>query len=229
MYQIRIGVGDMRSKPVFESERQSQIVYGEKFELLESGESYSLIQSEDHVKGYVKTNIITELPEKAFKLKKFHSTPEIKLPFGSYLSREEVEKYKIPKNKLANISDNNYNVCELSKEFMGVPYLWGGTSEFGYDCSGFVQRLYKFTGIQIPRNSNTQKNHTETVDKFEDAVPGDLVFFKGHVGLYLGDGNMIHANGNSASVSINNLFDESKYSNYLHTIFEKIGRVTKSL
>ena len=55
------------------------------------------------------------------------------------------------------------------------------------------------------------------------------MFFKGHVGLYLGDGNMIHANGNSASVSVNNLFDGSKYSKNLHEIFEKIGRVTKSL
>lgn len=229
MYQIRIGVGDLRSKAMFESERETQVVFGEKFDLLERGDAYSLIQSQDHVKGYIKTNIITEYTDKSYKLRRFHSHPEIKLPFGSYVSKEEAEKYKIPENKLVSVSNNNFSVCDLSMEFIGVPYLWGGTSEFGYDCSGFVQRLYKFTGVQIPRNSGSQRDFTETVDNFDSAKPGDLVFFKGHVGLYLGDGNMIHANGNSASVSVNNLFDGSKYSKNLHEIFEKIGRVKKSL
>jgi cell wall-associated NlpC family hydrolase len=229
MYQIRIGVGDIRSKPMFESERETQVVFGERFELLERGEAYSLIQTEEHVRGYIKTRIITDYTEKKYKLRRFHSNSEIKLPFGSYVSTEEVEKYGIPDRKLVKISKNDFSICELSKEFIGVPYLWGGTSEFGYDCSGFVQRLYKFNGIKIPRNSGSQRDFTDTVETFDDAKPEDLVFFKGHVGLYLGDGNMIHANGNLASVSINNLFDGSEYSKSLHRIFEKIGRVNKSL
>ena len=73
MYQVRIGVGDLRSKAMFESDRETQVVFGERFDLLERGDAYSLIQTQDHVKGYVKTNIITEHTEKAFKLRRFHS------------------------------------------------------------------------------------------------------------------------------------------------------------
>jgi hypothetical protein len=229
MHQISIGVGDMRSQPKFESERESQVIFGEPVQMIEKGEKYSLVKSEDNVQGYMKTHILKEYTTKKYKLNSFHGSPTIKLPFGSYVDENDIELYNIPESKLVKINDNNFSVCDLAKEFIGIPYLWGGTSEFGYDCSGFVQRLYKFCGIQIPRNSGAQRNFTTTVESFEDAQKGDLIFFNGHVGLYLGEGEMIHANGNSASVSINNLFDKSVYSLSLLDIFEKIGRVENSL
>ena len=81
------------------------------------------------------------------------------------------------------------------------PYLWGGTSEFGFDCSGLTQRLYRFAGIELPRNSSWQRDYLEEVKSFSESIPGDLIFFKGHVGIHLGHKIMIHANGKHASVT----------------------------
>ena len=71
----------------------------------------------------------------------------------------------------------DFKVTELSWKFLTIPYLWGGTSDFGFDCSGMVQRLYRFVGKEIPRNADQQRDFTETVPDFDSALPGDLVFF----------------------------------------------------
>ena len=112
----------------------------------------------------------------------------------------------------------------LTRKFAGIPYLWGGTSDFGFDCSGFTQRLFRFSGTEIPRNSDQQKGASETVKNFDLALPGDLVFFKGHVAFYLGRGRIIHANGKHSRITETDLFDKSPYSQELLRIMEKIGR-----
>lgn len=92
-------------------------------------------------------------------------------------------------------------MCEKSKKFIGIEYIYGGRSSFGYDCSGYVQMLYRLMGIHIPRDSKDQVHFAgfSPVAK-QDLHPGDLVFFSslstgnvGHVGLYLGDDEFIHA------------------------------------
>jgi hypothetical protein len=89
-------------------------------------------------------------------------------------------------------------VLGFSKKFLGLPYTWAGTSSYGFDCSGFVQMLFKEMGLQLPRNSRDQAK----CDLFipvaqEDLQPGDLVFFGEtritHVGLYLGNDEFIHS------------------------------------
>ncbi len=227
MISIRIGVADIRTQPKFESERESQIIFGEKLSLIQNLGEYSQVSSVDGVTGFVKTYLLTESDEKKYKLKSFFDAGSIKFPFGSLLSDSDLQKYNVPINKVVKMNDFNYSVTDLALKFLGVPYLWGGTSDFGFDCSGFVQRLYRFVGKDIPRNSDQQRDLTTTVDDFSHALPGDLVFFKGHVALYLGDERIIHANGHSASVSLDNLFDNSTYSEQLLRILEKIGRVNK--
>jgi len=89
---------------------------------------------------------------------------------------------------------------ELSKRFLGLPYLWGGTSSFGYDCSGFVQMLCRRRGVIIPRDAKPQA-HWEGMMPVEraDLKPGDLLYFGRsleritHTGMYLGDGLFINA------------------------------------
>lgn len=89
---------------------------------------------------------------------------------------------------------------ELSKRFLGLPYLWGGTSSFGYDCSGFVQMLFRRRGVIIPRDAQPQA-HWQGMAPVErgDLKPGDLLFFGRsldkitHTGMYLGDGKFINA------------------------------------
>ena len=88
---------------------------------------------------------------------------------------------------------------ELAKRFLGIPYLWGGTSSFGYDCSGFTQMLIRSRGIIMPRDADKQAAWTGLipVDR-KDLQPGDLLFFGAspknitHTGMYIGDGQFIH-------------------------------------
>ncbi len=229
MKVICISVADIRVEPKFESERDSQLIYGEEVEVLSEHGEFVRIRGRDGLAGYVKKRLVVDGNRREFKLKHYYDAGSMKFPFGSYLSKDDVEQYKVPSDLLARISDYDFKVTELSGKFLTIPYLWGGTSDFGFDCSGMVQRLYRFVGKEIPRNADQQRDFTDTVPGFDSALPGDLVFFKGHVGLYLGDGKMIHANGHSASVSVDDLFEESEYQKLLMSIFEKIGRVKNSL
>lgn len=89
-------------------------------------------------------------------------------------------------------------VLTLSRKFLGLPYTWGGTSSYGFDCSGFVQMLYKEMGIGLPRNARDQaKSDLLAPVSREELEPGDLLFFGQskitHVGIYLGNGEFIHS------------------------------------
>src|SRR5579872_679297 len=91
-------------------------------------------------------------------------------------------------------------VIEWSKRFVGLPYLWGGVSTFGYDCSGFMQMLYRRLGYVLPRDAGPQANWDglKPVEK-SDLQPGDLLYFGSspqkitHTGMYIGDGQFINA------------------------------------
>jgi cell wall-associated NlpC family hydrolase len=92
------------------------------------------------------------------------------------------------------------DMLALSKKFLGLPYTWGGTSSFGYDCSGFVQMLERRRGIGMPRDAQPQADWSgvEPVDR-KNLEPGDLLYFGSspkhitHTGMYLGDGKFINA------------------------------------
>jgi len=89
---------------------------------------------------------------------------------------------------------------EFSKRFLGLPYTWGGTSSYGYDCSGFSQMLGRQRGISMPRDAQPQADWSGViaVDR-KDLKPGDLLYFGSsdkkitHTGIYLGDGKFINA------------------------------------
>lgn len=92
------------------------------------------------------------------------------------------------------------NLEKLSRQFLGLPYIWGGRSSFGYDCSGFVQMLYQKMGISLPRDACEQINYPYLQEQtVENLSLGDLIFWGsspkkiGHVGVFLGEGKFIHA------------------------------------
>ncbi len=101
------------------------------------------------------------------------------------------------------------DILDTAEKFLGLPYLWAGMSGFGFDCSGFTHTVYKTNGITIPRDSSVQAKHGTPVDR-EDLQKGDLIFFaydegKGrvhHVGMYIGNGKMIHSPNTSSTVRV---------------------------
>ena len=110
-------------------------------------------------------------------------------------------------------------VGDFSKKFLGLPYTWGGRTSFGYDCSGFIQMLYRQMGIFLPRDSQDQFSATGFVDSpIEELEAGDLAFWgysKGqirHVGLALGEGRFIHTSAvteNMPYLRISNFNDQT--------------------
>jgi len=105
---------------------------------------------------------------------------------------------------------------ELGKRFLGLPYLWGGRSTFGYDCSGFTQMLVRSRGVIMPRDADVQAvwSGVAAVDR-KDLQPGDLLFFGSsakritHTGMYIGDGQFIHDSTHGHPVvQIGNLDDQ---------------------
>lgn len=105
----------------------------------------------------------------------------------------------------------------IAKSYIGVPYVWGGTTPKGFDCSGFVQYVYRQMGISINRVAADQANNGYYVAK-EDLQPGDLVFFKKagraihHVGMYVGNGQYIHAPYTGRSICIENMTRSDYYT-----------------
>ena len=143
------------------------MIYGEEVEVLSEHGEFVRIRGRDGLAGYVKKRLVVDGDRREFKLKHYYDAGTMKFPFGSYLSKDDVEQYKVPSELLAGISDYDFKVTELSGKFLTIPYLWGGTSDFGFDCSGMVQRLYRFVGKEIPRNADQQRDFTETVPDFD--------------------------------------------------------------
>ena len=110
-------------------------------------------------------------------------------------------------------------IITTAKKYIGVPYVWGGTTPSGFDCSGFVQYVFKAHGISLNRTCVTQYKHGTYVSK-SNLKPGDLVFFQNtyksgisHVGIYVGNGQFIHASS-SKGIVISNLSSSYYMSHY---------------
>jgi cell wall-associated NlpC family hydrolase len=95
-------------------------------------------------------------------------------------------------------------VIREARRFLGVPYLWGGISPAGFDCSGFVRAIFSRFGIRVPRDTRDQVKAGIKVDRV-NVRPGDLLFFNRHVGIALRHNRMIHASLGGGGVGINSL------------------------
>lgn len=149
----------------------------------------------------------------------------------AFVSKEEA----VPFNSwLAEANPSQENLIATSKKMMGLPYLWGGTSPKGVDCSGFTKTIYFLNGIVIPRDASQQIHTGELMDDdkdFKDLLPGDLLFFGVkatdttaervvHVGMWIGNNEFIHAAGRVKISSVDknaDNFDAYNLNRYLRT------------
>lgn len=101
-------------------------------------------------------------------------------------------------------------VVNSALRHLGEPYRWGGTTPGGFDCSGFVQYVFRTEGILLDRPMRVMFENTPEIDR-EALLPGDLVFFRNtdHVGIYIGDGKFVHASSGARSVTVTEL--DSRY------------------
>ncbi|TAJ11894.1 glycoside hydrolase [Marinilabiliaceae bacterium JC017] len=215
----------MRSEPREQAEMVSQLLFGESFSVLErEGKWIKVTNHFDNYSGWVDAKLVevlnpseVEAWEKGAKwiipapYVKIVSEPGNELHYlsgGSTVCFNRAEEnsfligtktYEVPSNNQSEIKEGG--IDEVARSFLNTPYLWGGRSFFGIDCSGFTQIVYKIMGVALPRDASQQVAEGTNVSFVEEAKKGDLAFFDNaegnitHVGLCLDNGEIIHASG----------------------------------
>lgn len=118
------------------------------------------------------------------------------------VSAEEYESEQTSGSDSSSYSGSGSSVVDYATQFVGNPYVWGGTSlTSGADCSGFVQSVYANFGVSLPRTSYEQQNAGTEVS-YSDAQPGDLICYGGHVAIYMGNGRIVHASNSVDGIKI---------------------------
>ena len=218
---IKSPVVNIHSKPLNNSEVTSQILYGEKFKILSKNKKWFKIKTNfDNYIGYIKqvkfnqnfkpTHKVYKLKSKIFKIinSKFFSTSNF-LSFGSGVSIKskknnyiEFEKNKwIKENDLRKIDHYEKDYIKIIKLFLGSKYLWGGKTHKGIDCSALIQIYFYYNRIFFPRDSKDQMNFCKKISK-KTLHKGNIIFWKGHVGMCINQSKFIHAYGPKKKVVI---------------------------
>ena len=126
--------------------------------------------------------------------------------YGNVIDSENTvstEEYS-SQSSSSSYSGSGSSVVDYATQFVGNPYVWGGTSlTNGADCSGFVQSVYSNFGVSLPRTSYEQQNAGTEVS-YADAQPGDLICYGGHVAIYMGNGQIVHASNSRDGIKISN-------------------------
>lgn len=211
-----VPVSPMRAMPSHRSEIVSQLLFGEILEITETGKDgwVNVICEYDGYKGWVTINHLDEAETyTATALAKnwtntvLQNGQPMQLPFGSMLPNEVCFKTSLFDFDTKDIKRETPQKIEMDRFlqtamlFLNTPYLWGGKSVFGIDCSGFVQQVFKCFGIKLKRDAYQQAEQGEAIGFLQEAKLGDLAFFDNeegritHVGIMLNDHQIIHSSG----------------------------------
>lgn len=211
----------LRAEPSDRSEIVSQVLFGEHFEILETQNQWSKIKLQfDDYEGWVDSKQYQTISEKSFKslskdaiilnsdLVEYVTNPSnvlLPIPLGSSLSflnhsEINIENYEFEGMKTTGIKPKS-DLIATAFMYLNAPYLWGGKTPFGIDCSGFTQMVYKLNGYHLLRDASQQSTQGDALSFIEESEAGDLAFFDNeegniiHVGIIMDNNYIIHASG----------------------------------
>lgn len=250
--RIAVPVADMRGEPRRDAGLSTQLILGEDVTVFEEREGWAWIQSErDSYVGYVAAAALKArdgAPTHVVCIPRtfLYPGPDMKLPRSGELSigtdlvvvgmaENRGTSYALLQSGEAVIarhlmpaSDHAADYVAVAEALIDTPYLWGGVSAFGLDCSGLVQLAMRMAGRPAPRDSDMQASGLGEAfaagPGYSDLRRGDLVFWKGHVAIMTNAGTLIHANGHTMLVSREPLREAIDRIGYLYggpTLFRR--------
>lgn len=205
------------------AEMISQVLFGEVFEIIGKKDNWLQIQlSYDGYQGWIDGKQQVKITEDIFEglqnsqqalvadivnFASFNKSDLLTLSLGATLPHFKAPNFTI--NKISYTYEGSVYQKKYSKEslienaylYLNTPYLWGGKTPFGIDCSGFTQMVYKLSGYRLLRDASQQATQGDTLSFIEESEPGDLAFFDNdegnitHVGIILANHHIIHAHG----------------------------------
>ena len=196
----------MRKEARHTSEMVSQLLYNETYTVLDKTKDFILVETaSDHYEGWIQAKQFLEIGEETFLALKAkrpylinNAVSEAKerfLTLGTPLYEPHPDAIEMPQQFLPGL------LVENAKKLLNAPYLWGGRTAFGIDCSGLVQMCARMAGLILPRDASQQVECGELVYFLQETRPGDLAFFGDedghitHVGIIMGNEQIIHASG----------------------------------
>lgn len=220
--QVAVPVADLFRRP--DGPRDRQVLFGEQVTVLHEASGWAYVQAEkDGYCGYVLQRALSIARRVTHRVRvpatHAYSNADLKSPdllslsFGSPVTviaetRDfaETPQGHIPRGHLAPIDRRESDPAQIAALLLGTPYLWGGNSRWGIDCSGLVQAALLACGIPCPGDSD-QQERTVGAPVSGAYQRNDLLFWKGHVALVVDGETMIHANAHAMAVSYENIAD----------------------
>lgn len=211
----------LRAEPSDRSEIVSQILFGEHFMVLQIEKQWAKVELHfDQYEGWIDVKQFQTISEEQYKqlgedaiilnsdLVEYITSPNnllMPIPLGasvSFLNHSEIntEGLSFEGIKISGIKPKS-NIINTAFMYLNAPYLWGGKTPFGIDCSGFTQMVYKLNGYHLKRDASQQATEGDALSFIEECEPGDLAFFDNeegkiiHVGIIMDNNYIIHASG----------------------------------
>ena len=211
----------VRAAPSVDAEQVDQLLFGESFDVLDTEDGFAWGQAvRDGYVGWVEAAALTRRPLEATHrvtaLRTFSFLePSIKAPSRGPFSLNALVTVVEIQGALAHVEGGGWmpvghlapvgaafeNPADVAERFLGTPYLWGGRDSLGIDCSGLVQQALYAAGRACPRDTDLQASIGDPASPTE-LMRGDLVFWRGHVGMMLDDVRLLHANAHHMAVVI---------------------------
>lgn len=216
-----LGIVPIRSEASDKSEIVSQLLFGDAFKIIETTPKWTKINTTyDNYEGWIDNKQFQEITENQYQLLEnsesvlngelidfisYDTNQLMPIPLGSSLNFLDIDEintsnFQFEGKKECGIKPKDH-LLKTAFLYLNAPYLWGGKTPFGIDCSGFTQMVYKLNGYKLLRDASQQATQGDALSFIEESEPGDLAFFDNeegniiHVGIMMENNYIIHASG----------------------------------